>query len=56
MYIQDVSLPDRQTLSGDSRHEDKHYKIGNHGEEMCSVGAMEHSSLRSKTSNDEKNG
>ena len=23
-YIQDVLLPDRQTLRGDSKHEDKH--------------------------------
>ena len=25
VYIQGVLLPDRQTLRGDSRHEDKHY-------------------------------
>ena len=24
MYIQGVLLPDRQTLNGDSRHENKH--------------------------------
>ena len=30
VHIQGVLLPDRQTLRGDSRHEHKHYKIGNH--------------------------
>ena len=25
LYIQRVLLPDRQTLRGDSRHQDKHY-------------------------------
>ena len=25
VHIQGVLLPDRQTLRGDSRHEDKHY-------------------------------
>ena len=25
IYIEGVLLPDRQTLRGDSRHEDKHY-------------------------------
>ena len=42
MHIQGVLLPDRQTLRGDSRHEDKHYKIGNHGAETSSVGVRGH--------------
>ena len=32
----------RQTLRGDRRHEDKHYKIGNHGEQTSSAGARGH--------------
>ena len=48
-------LPDRQTLRGDSRHEDKHYKkIGNHGAQTSSARSRRHYSLRSKTSNDDK--
>ena len=31
-------LPDRQTLRGDGRHEDKHYSIGNQGAQTHSVG------------------
>ena len=42
LYIQSVLLPDRQTLRGDSRHEDKHYYIGNHGAKAPSVGARGH--------------
>ena len=42
MHIQGVFLPDPQTLRGDSRHEDKHYKIGNHGAETSSVGVRGH--------------
>ena len=37
--IQGVLLPDRKTLRGDSRHEDKYYKIGNHGAQTSFVGA-----------------
>ena len=40
--MQGVLLPDRQTLGSDSRHEDKHYWIGNHGAQMSSVGARGH--------------
>ena len=45
MYIQGVLLPDPQMLKSDSRHEDKHYKMGNHGAQTSSVGAREHYSL-----------
>ena len=40
--MQDVLLPERQTLRGDSRHEDRHYWIGNHGVQTSSVGARGH--------------
>ena len=40
--IQGVLLPDGQMLRYDSRHEDKHYKIGNHIAETPSVGASGH--------------
>ena len=39
VYIQGVLLPDQQTLRGDSRHEDKHYEIRNHGLQTSSVSA-----------------
>ena len=52
--MQGILLPDWQTLTGDSRHEDKHYKIGNHGAQTSSVGARGHYSSRFKTSNNEK--
>ena len=42
MYIQGVLLPDQQTLRSDSRHEDKHYKMGNHGAQTSSVEARDH--------------
>ena len=42
IYIQGDSLPDQQSLRGDSRHEDKYYLTGNHGAQTCSVGAKEH--------------
>ena len=42
LYIQGVLLPDRQTLWGDSTHEDKHYEIGNYGAQTSSVGGREH--------------
>ena len=51
IYIQGVLLPDRQTLRGDSRHEDK---IGNHGAQTSSVGVRGHLILGSKISNDDK--
>ena len=40
--MQGDSLPDQQTLRGDSRHEDKHYLIGNHGAQTFFVGAKGH--------------
>ena len=40
--VQGVLLSDRLTLRGDSRHEDKHYEIGNHGAQTSSVGARGH--------------
>ena len=40
--IQGVLLPDRQAMSCDSLHEDKHYQIGNHGDQMSYVGARGH--------------
>ena len=39
IHIQGVLLPDRQILRGDGKHKDKHYIIGNHGEQTSSVGA-----------------
>ena len=41
-YIQGVLLPEQQALRGDSRYEDKHYKIGNHGAQTSSVGVRGH--------------
>ena len=43
--VQSVSLPDRQTLRGDSTHEDKHYWIGNYRGQTFSVGASMESDL-----------
>ena len=40
--IQGDSLLDQQTLRGDSGHEDKHYKIGNHDAQTPSVEARGH--------------
>ena len=40
--MQGVLLPDRQTLQGDSRHEGKHYYMGNHGVQTSSVVARKH--------------
>ena len=52
--IQGVLLPDQEKLRVDSRHEDKHHKIGNHGAQTSSVGDRGHESLGSKTSNADK--
>ena len=41
-YIQGVLLPDRETLRGDTRHEDKHYETGNFGYHTSSVGSRGH--------------
>ena len=38
-HIQGDSLPDQQTLRGDSGHEDNYYSMGNHGAQTSSVGA-----------------
>ena len=40
--VQGVLLLERQTLRGDSRHEDKYYWIGNYGAQSSSVGARVH--------------
>ena len=40
--LQGVLLPDRQTFRSDSRHEGKHYEMGNHGAQTTSVGGRDH--------------
>ena len=40
--MQGVSLPGRLTLKDDNRHEDKYFKMGNHGTQPSSVGARGH--------------
>ena len=40
--IQGVLLPDRQTLRDDSRHENKHYLMGNHRTQTSSVEVRGH--------------
>ena len=42
IYVQDVLLPDGQTLKSDSRHEDKDQWKGNHGAQISSVGTKGH--------------
>ena len=42
VYIQGVSKGSLQNCRGDSRHEDKHYEIGNYGAKTSSVGARGH--------------
>ena len=42
IYIQGVSKGSLQNFMGDSRHEGKHYSIGNHAAQTSSVGARGH--------------
>ena len=42
IYMQGVLLPDRQSLRGASRHENKHYLIGNYGAQTFFVGGRGH--------------
>ena len=54
IYIQGVLLPDRHSLRSDSRFEDKHYEMGDHGAQTSSLGARGHESLGCKILNDDK--